>query len=112
MLRRVAHLTNLSRATRLTLDKRRCAMGRHVAIFSILNPGHVYPTLGLCVELTRRGHRVTYPTTERFSQQLRQSGAEPVVIKIPELTNAEAIFHYPESDDPKFWHVVTSLFWP
>jgi MGT family glycosyltransferase len=88
------------------------SMSRHIAIFTLLNPGHLYPTLGLCSELTSRGYRVTYPTLDRFAEQIRQTGAEPVVIKIPELTNVEKILQYPAPQDPKFWHILTSIFWP
>lgn len=86
--------------------------GRHIAIFSLLNPGHVYPTLGLCSELVRRGHRITYPTTHRLAERIRQTGAEPLVFSVPELTNAEKIKRYPSADDPKFWRLYASIFCP
>ena len=86
--------------------------GRHIAIFSLLNPGHVYPTLGLCSELVRRGHRITYPTTQRLAERIRQTGAEPLVFAVPELINAEKIRRYPSADDPRFWSLYASIFLP
>jgi MGT family glycosyltransferase len=86
--------------------------GRHIAMFSLLNPGHVYPTLGLCSELVRRGHRITYPTTDRLAEKIRQTGAEPLVFGVPELTHAEKIRQYPSPDDPRFWQLYASIFIP
>lgn len=85
-------------------------MRRHIAIFSLLNPGHLYPTLGLCSELVKRGYRVTYPTTERFADQIRKTGAEPLLFRAPELKDAEKA--HPAAHDPKFWELLTSIFWP
>jgi UDP:flavonoid glycosyltransferase YjiC (YdhE family) len=42
-------------------------------------PGHVYPTLGIAAELTRRGHRVSYVISERLKEAVAETGACPVV---------------------------------
>ncbi|MEV4410412.1 macrolide family glycosyltransferase [Catellatospora sp. NPDC049609] len=50
-------------------------MGRHIAFFNIPAIGHVYPTLAVVRELTRRGHRVTYATTEDRRAVVEEAGA-------------------------------------
>lgn len=85
---------------------------RHIAMFSLLNPGHVYPMLDVCAQLNRRGHRITYPVTDRFAEKVRRTGAEPQVFKIPRLTDAEKILRFPSPDDPRRWQLVASLIYP
>ena len=86
--------------------------GRHIAMFSLLNPSHVYPMLDLCSELVGRGHRITYPTPDRLAAKIRQTGAEPLVFAVPEITNAEKVRRYPSADDPRFWRLYASIFCP
>lgn len=50
----------------------------HIAVFCMPEPGHVYPALGLMAELARRGHRVSCPTTDRFTTAIESTGARPV----------------------------------
>jgi len=50
-------------------------MGKHILFVAIGGNGHVFPTLGLVGELTRRGHRVTYVTTEAFAEKIEAEGA-------------------------------------
>ncbi|GAA1394007.1 macrolide family glycosyltransferase [Catellatospora coxensis] len=50
-------------------------MGRHIAFFNIPAIGHVFPTLPVVEELTRRGHRVTYCTTEERRPVVEAAGA-------------------------------------
>ncbi|MBB5155088.1 macrolide family glycosyltransferase [Saccharopolyspora phatthalungensis] len=50
----------------------------HIAFMSIPAHGHVNPGLGLVTELVRRGHRVTYATTEDFAAQVAEAGATSV----------------------------------
>ncbi|BCJ76251.1 glycosyl transferase [Catellatospora sp. IY07-71] len=50
-------------------------MGRHIAFVNIPAIGHVFPTLAVVQELTRRGHRVTYGTTESRRAALAEAGA-------------------------------------
>lgn len=55
----------------------------HIAIFSYPIPASVHPTLTIVETLCRRGHRVTYATSERFAARVAALGAE--VIQIPVL---------------------------
>lgn len=48
----------------------------HAAFFTFPLHGHVNPTLGLVSELVRRGHRVTYVTTDEFADAVTEAGAE------------------------------------
>ncbi|MGP4015586.1 macrolide family glycosyltransferase [Saccharopolyspora sp. 5N708] len=50
----------------------------HIAFVSIPAHGHINPGLGLVTELVRRGHRVTYATTDDFAAQVAEAGAIPV----------------------------------
>lgn len=50
----------------------------HVLFASIPAHGHINPGLGLVAELVERGHRVSYATTDEFTAQVTDSGAEPV----------------------------------
>ncbi|MGP4095372.1 macrolide family glycosyltransferase [Nonomuraea sp. KM90] len=49
-----------------------------IAFFAPIGAGHVNPTLGLAAELVRRGHRVTYATTEANAERVAETGAEIV----------------------------------
>ncbi|TYB65463.1 glycosyl transferase [Nonomuraea sp. PA05] len=49
-----------------------------VAFYAPIGAGHVNPTLGLAAELVRRGHRVTYATTEANAARVAETGAEIV----------------------------------
>ncbi|MDY6947830.1 MAG: glycosyltransferase, partial [Pseudomonadota bacterium] len=51
---------------------------RHIAIFTLMGNGHLYPLLPLCAELTRRGYRVSCPANAHYSPQVRASGAEVI----------------------------------
>lgn len=51
---------------------------RHVLVVCVQGYGHVYPTLGVVEELVRRGHRVTYVTTELFAESVTAAGARMV----------------------------------
>ncbi|GLZ30814.1 UDP glycosyltransferase [Lentzea sp. NBRC 105346] len=59
----------------------------HIAVFVLPERGHVYPVLGLLAELVRRGHRVSCPVTDRFTDAVRSTGACPVRYEstIPEM---------------------------
>lgn len=50
---------------------------RHVLFVSIPAHGHINPGLGLVAELVDRGHRVSYATTDEFTPQVAETGAEP-----------------------------------
>ncbi|MEV6607667.1 macrolide family glycosyltransferase [Kutzneria sp. NPDC051319] len=52
----------------------------HIAFITAPAPGHVYPTLPLVQELTRRGHRVSYATSPAFADMIAASGAQLVAL--------------------------------
>lgn len=76
---------------------------QHIAVFTPLTAGHVYPALDMCSELVRRGHRVTYPTSERFALTIRETGAEAVEFKAIEYSYPEKMFRYPSSEPSNCW---------
>lgn len=47
-----------------------------ISIFNVAAYGHVNPTLGLCEELVRRGHEVTYFVSEEFRVFVEETGAK------------------------------------
>ncbi|MGW7026982.1 macrolide family glycosyltransferase [Streptomyces xanthophaeus] len=47
----------------------------HIAFFALPGHGHVNPALGVVEELTARGHRVTFATTDRFATAVSGAGA-------------------------------------
>lgn len=53
----------------------------HIAFMAVPAHGHVNPGLALVAELVRRGHRVTYATTEDFAPQISAAGATPVLYR-------------------------------
>ena len=88
-------------------------MRRHVAMFAQPGNGHVYPTLPLCAELTRRGHRVTYVNNEHYASVISAAGGEPIIYKPPPVP-AESKQEMIESltlsnDDPRM--SKASRFW-
>jgi MGT family glycosyltransferase len=80
---------------------------RHVAILTSPAVGHVYPYLGLCRELVKRGYRVTYPTNERFAVRVREAGANTIGFNYPELRYADKISQYSSDEDSGFWRWFT-----
>lgn len=82
---------------------------RHIAVFTPLVGGHVYPVLGLCSELVSRGYRVTYPTSERFAARIREAGATAIEFKEPEVRYAEKITQLSTPDD---WRPFISVLGP
>jgi MGT family glycosyltransferase len=52
---------------------------RHLAVFTLMGNGHLYPLLPLCAEMTRRGYRVTCPTNERFARTVHGADLEAVM---------------------------------
>lgn len=52
------------------------ALGAHIVVVTIPQPGHVLPTLAVVSELVRRGHRVTYVASEEFAGPVREAGAD------------------------------------
>jgi len=50
----------------------------HLAIFTQMGNGHLFPFVGLCTELVARGYRVTFPATERYSRNVSAAGGEVI----------------------------------
>lgn len=50
----------------------------HIAFFAPAAAGHINPTLGMVAELSARGHRVSYATTETYAARVAEAGAEVV----------------------------------
>lgn len=85
--------------------------GRHIALFPLPGTSHVYPFLGLCPELIRRGYRVTVATIEPVAKLVTSAGAEPVIVETdtyPMPTSAAAIQELP-IDDPKRWEELAHI---
>jgi UDP:flavonoid glycosyltransferase YjiC (YdhE family) len=53
---------------------------RHIWFFLDQAYGNIVPSLGIAMELMRRGHRISYVVTEDFAPLIRTVGATPVVI--------------------------------
>ncbi|MCS7478728.1 macrolide family glycosyltransferase [Umezawaea endophytica] len=54
-------------------------MPKHVLFLSAPAFGHVFPTLTIAEALAKRGHRVSYATTEPFVEYAQLSGVDPLV---------------------------------
>ena len=85
--------------------------GRHIALFPLPGISHVFPFLGLCPELVRRGYRVTVATIESVAERVIAAGAEPVIVEpdrysIP--TAAAALLALP-INDPKRWEELANI---
>ena len=52
---------------------------RHIALFTLMGNGHLYPILPLCKELITRGFRVSCPVNDRYAGRVHATGAEAVV---------------------------------
>ncbi len=53
-------------------------VSRHIAFLNIPAVGHVYPTLAVAAELTRRGNRVSYASIDRRREVIEATGARLV----------------------------------
>jgi len=74
----------------------------HVALMPFPAHGHVNPTLPVASALVRRGHRVTFPSTEEFTGAIAETGATPLVYRsllagrdLPESFTTEYVAHEP-----------------
>jgi len=75
--------------------------GRHIALFPLPGISHVFPFLGLCPELVRRGYRVTVATIEPAEKLVISAGAEPIIVETDSYsipTAASAITRLPIGD--------------
>ena len=57
----------------------------HIAIINVPAPVHVNPTLSVVRTLVRRGYRVTYVTSQRFTSKISNLGAEVLLCPILEF---------------------------
>ena len=84
---------------------------RHLTMFALPGNGHIYPTLPLCAELTRRGHRVTYVTSEHYASAVSAAGAEPIIYRpspLPAESKQEMAASLSlSSDDPTLSNVLS-----
>jgi MGT family glycosyltransferase len=53
----------------------------HIAFFGSPSRAHVYPSLPIVAELVRRGHRVTYPINDEYTELVAATGAEPLSVE-------------------------------
>jgi UDP:flavonoid glycosyltransferase YjiC (YdhE family) len=51
----------------------------HIVVYSYPAAGHVTPLLAIVEELTHRGHRVDWVTTDRFGERVARAGATPLL---------------------------------
>jgi len=54
---------------------------KHIAFFLEPAYGHIIPTLGIALELIRRGQRVSYAVTSEFAPAIHRIGAHAVIFK-------------------------------
>jgi hypothetical protein len=67
------------------LESRACCDGagivkKHIAFINLPRPSHINATLPIVSTLVRRGHRVTYATSEQFSARITRAGAQYMLI--------------------------------
>lgn len=74
----------------------------HLAFLPLPAFGHIHVTLPVVTELLRRGHRVTFATTERFAPVVAGTGADVLRYEslladreMPERVDAEYLVHEP-----------------
>ena len=85
--------------------------GRHIALFPLPGISHVFPFLGLCPELVRRGCRVTVATIEPVAKRVVAAGAEPVIVKTDSysIPTAYAAIQGLPINDPKRWEELAHI---
>jgi MGT family glycosyltransferase len=87
----------------------------HITIFAGLSKAHTFPALGLCPELVKRGHRVTFATDKHHATLVRPSGAEPIIF---EPVKFELPEHFKDSlyklppEHPSWWTLIASTVYP
>lgn len=85
--------------------------GRHIALFPLPGISHVYPFLGLCPELIRRGYRVTIATIEPVAKLVISAGAEPVLVEVDSysMPTAMAAIESLPINDPNRWEELAHI---
>lgn len=84
----------------------------HIAVVTLLGNAHVYPVLGLCSELVRRGHRVTFPTNDRYAPEVQKTGAQPLIFKEVKMQNVVSFLRSSSFYDKHFWTLWASMIGP
>jgi MGT family glycosyltransferase len=85
---------------------------RHIAVFTHVSNAHVYPVMGLCSELARRGHRVTVATNAHYAPEVREAGGEPVIFKNVRVENIGSFLNPSPFNDRHFWTIYGSIIGP
>jgi MGT family glycosyltransferase len=85
--------------------------GRHIALFPLPGISHVFPFLGLCPELVRRGYRVTVATIEPVAKRVIAAGAEPVIVETDtySIPTAMAAIQGFAINDPQRWEELAHI---
>lgn len=87
---------------------------RHIAFFTPMGNGHVFPVLPICSELLRRGYQVSYATTAHYAKRIRDSGAEPVLFKdspiAPHWDEALKRSLGLQPNDPEWWSIMAAFY--
>lgn len=76
---------------------------KHIAAFTYMSAGHVYPYLDVCSELATRGHRVTFPAHEPFATRIREAGVEAIELKPFVFPAPKKLVPHDSVDDSTFW---------
>jgi len=78
---------------------------KHISFFNVPAPPHVNPTLSIVSTLVKRGHRVTYVTSDRFGQAIAALGAECVLLpRLPTAADFKDDPRWKEWTDSNTWH--------
>jgi MGT family glycosyltransferase len=75
---------------------------KHISFINVPAPPHVNPTLSIVATLVKRGHRVTYVTSDRFEGKISALGAECVLC--PPLPTAADFKDDPGLLVPNKWY--------
>ena len=88
--------------------------GLHVAIVSHPGQAHTYPSLGLCPEFVRRGHRVTFVTDVSNGTLVSEAGAHALIMNPAEfkVIGDFADISSWSAYDPRWWDVYASSVYP
>lgn len=82
---------------------------KHVAFIVECVYGHIVPTIGIAVELRRRGYRVSYAVKESFERRIIDSGAEAKVYR--PLGNKLKFFHKMKNDGTDLFNPPDATLW-
>lgn len=83
-----------------------------VTFLNISSPGHIYPTLGLVVELINRGEQVTYYETPNFQTEIEALGASfrsnP---PLGQIDHTQTVSPAEETEYDRQFNLVPALTW-